>query len=67
MCLPENDSEWLIINENELILKKSCYYYEVTGERTENKSSVRIKIPKENLFDCLAVNMLLESVSTKIT
>ncbi len=66
MCLPEDDKEWLIINENELILKKSCYYYKVAGERTENKSSVRIRIPKKNLFDCFAVNNLLESLSIEI-
>ena len=59
MCLPKNENDWLFMNENELILKKSCYYYHVRGELTENKSSIRIKIPKANLFDCAAVNDLL--------
>jgi len=62
MCLPEDESEWLCITENELILKRSCYYYQVPGEHTQNTSSVRIKIPKINLFDCVALNGLMESL-----
>jgi hypothetical protein len=38
---------------------KGAYF--VQGDLTENKSSIRIKIPKANLFDCTAVNDLLKS------
>jgi hypothetical protein len=61
MCLPKNENEWFFMDENELTIKKSCYYYFVQGDLTENKSSIRIKIPKANLFDCTAVNNLLKS------
>ncbi len=67
MCLPKDEKDWLCINENELILKKSCYYYQVPGEHTQNTSSVRIKIPKKNLFNCVAVNVLLESVLAEVS
>jgi hypothetical protein len=62
LCLPKDKKDWLCITENELILKRSCYYYQMPDERTKNTSSVRVKIPKKNLFDCGAVNILLESV-----
>lgn len=60
MCLPKDESQWLRITENELILKRSCYYYQVPDQQTQNTSSVRIKIPKINLFDCEALNALLK-------
>jgi len=62
MCLPKDENEWLSITENELTLKRSCYYYQVSDIQTQNKSQVRIKIPKINLFDCNALNNLLDNL-----
>ena len=62
-CLPQNEDQWLNINEQELVLKKCCYYFYVNGELTSNNSSKRLKIPKSNIFDCEAVINLMELVA----
>lgn len=61
-CLPKKKSEWLTITENELILKNCCYYCYIKGNRKGNKKTVRIKIPRSNIFSPSVVNKLIEDV-----
>lgn len=60
LCLPKEEKDWLSITENELILRKCCYYYIIKGDPTDNTSTITIRIPKENLFTPDAVNDLIE-------
>jgi len=49
-CLPKEQKMWVDASEEQLILRRCCYFYEVTANATENTSSVRLKIPKSQLL-----------------
>lgn len=49
-CLPKDDSTWLDVREEELTLKKCCYYHFISGPQTSNSSSKRIHIPRSQLL-----------------
>jgi len=63
LCLPQDENEWLSITNEQLILKKCCYWCKISDQSTNNTSSKRIKIPKDNLFSPEAVIELLEKVA----
>ena len=58
-CLPKNRDEWVNLSEEELILKKCCYFYYLNGAETDNTSQKRIKIPIKNIFNSDAVKQLI--------
>ena len=61
--LPKDEQEWLSVTEDVLCMKDCCYYWIPLREETStNKSSKRIRIPKNQLFDPQAVTDLLEQV-----
>lgn len=62
LCLPQDETEWLHISEEELKLRKCCYYYLVNGEATDNRRSIRIRIPRLNIFSPESVKDLIEKV-----
>lgn len=62
LCLPDERELWLSISEEMLIMKKCCYWHLITGEPSDNTSTVRIKIPTSNLFCPDALNELLSKV-----
>lgn len=49
-CLPKEQSSWLHVCEDEMVIKKCCYYHFIDGEETTNKRSRRIKIPRSQLL-----------------
>jgi hypothetical protein len=51
LALPEEDSEWLSVSETELILRHCCYWILLEGQPTKHKRSIRIRVPRTNLFD----------------
>jgi hypothetical protein len=61
-CLPPERSRWLEITDSELIMRKSCYYYYLSGDETGNRSGKRIKIPKSNLISTETINKLSNEV-----
>lgn len=48
--MPEDHSEWLTLNEEELILKKCAFYYQIPSgtEPTSNSTTIVIEIPRTN-------------------
>lgn len=62
LCLPRDESEWICLSDEELKLRRCCYYYFVHGEMTPNKRSIRIRIPKENVLSPEAIQKLMEDV-----
>lgn len=49
-CLPQDESLWMAACEDELTIKKCCYYYFVEGAESPNSSSKRIRIPRDQLL-----------------
>ena len=59
--LPKDEQEWLSVTEDVLCMKDCCYWIHLE-ESSTNKSSKRIRIPRNQLFDPQAVTDLLERV-----
>lgn len=49
-CLPRDQTTWLDVCEDELKLKKCCYYHFLNGAQTENGRSKRVHIPRSQLL-----------------
>ena len=62
MCLPPDESEWFLLTEDHLFLRKCCYWHQLTGSETENTNQKRIRIPKAQLLDPASVADLLKRV-----
>ncbi|WP_333874686.1 DUF4365 domain-containing protein [Methylobacter sp.] len=60
-CLPKEENSWLHVCEDELVIKKCCYYHFIDGKETGNSSSKRIKIPRTQLLTPLSIQELSKS------
>lgn len=49
-CLPKDEATWLNVSEDELTIRKCCYYHFISGAETKNASSQRIRIPRNQLL-----------------
>jgi Domain of unknown function (DUF4365) len=49
-CLPRDETTWLHVCEDELKIKKCCYYHFLDGSETGNSSTKRIRIPRAQLL-----------------
>ncbi len=61
-CLPKDERSWLTVCEDELVIKKCCYYYFVDGSETNNKNSKRIRIPRTQLLTPQAIQNFKQSL-----
>jgi hypothetical protein len=63
-ALPPDPSRWLIYNEEEMRLRGSCYWDYLSGAPTENRQSVRIRIPRQQRLTSESLLDLIEKVKT---
>lgn len=61
-CLPKEESQWLEINEENLLMRKCCYWTLVDERLTKNAATVTIGIPREQLLTSAALLDLLGKV-----
>lgn len=59
-CLPSEKATWVEFDEDRLSLRKCCYWMYLEGEKTKNKSSVTVTIPRSNLFTPAALSFLMQ-------
>ena len=45
-CMPDNQEEWLDVDDEKLLMRKCCYWQMLTGARTDNDRTIRIEIPE---------------------
>jgi Domain of unknown function (DUF4365) len=50
LALPSDSAHWLICEETELRLQGTCYWEYLSGSLSENRASVRIRIPRSQRF-----------------
>jgi len=62
LCLPTDPKAWLENNEDQLTLKKCCYWERLVGRLTENSTSVTVKIPRVQQLNVQSLLQLLEKV-----
>ena len=61
LALPKDQTKWLTISADELVLRRSAYWLNLRGyDETKNKSSVTVHIPEQNLFNVDNLRMLME-------
>jgi Domain of unknown function (DUF4365) len=63
-ALPAEQGNWINADQTGLFLSGPCYWMYLQGEPSSNKESVRIRIPKTNLFTPTALLRLLDAIRT---
>jgi hypothetical protein len=59
--MPEDETLWLEHSEDQLLLRRCAYWRSFRGAAaTDNEVSVRITIPRANVFSVEGVNQLLQ-------
>jgi len=61
-CLPKDSSTWITVGEDELVIRKCCYYHFIDGAETSNTSSKRLHIPRTQLLTPAAIRALKEAI-----
>lgn len=61
-CLPREERTWLEVCEDELKIKKCCYYYFISGMETKRKRSQRIHIPREQVLTPEAIHYIVNLI-----
>lgn len=61
-CLPKDEQEWLKVCEEQLVLARCCYFHFINGAPTNNKSSIRIRIPRLQLLTPASLTTLIKRV-----
>ena len=61
LALPEEESEWLTCEPEQLILRRCAYWINLRGlPSTGSTASIRIRIPTANIFTTTSLLQLLE-------
>jgi Domain of unknown function (DUF4365) len=64
LALPPDATQWLICEESELRLQGACYWEYLSGSLSENRQSVRIRIPRSQRLTPESLLTLIENVKT---
>ena len=60
LVLPRDEETWLVQDEQKLIISSCGYWIDLRGrEPTSNKESVRIFLPREQIFDAGALQAIM--------
>lgn len=61
LALPEDQTDWLTITEDELVLRRCAYWVSLTDlPDTENRESVTVSLPAHQRFDVAALCDLMD-------
>lgn len=64
LTLPTDSNQWLICEESELRLQGTCYWEYLSGSPSDNRSSVRIRIPRSQRLTPESLLTLMQNVKT---
>jgi Domain of unknown function (DUF4365) len=63
LVLPADESQWLSLSEDEMILRRCAYWLSLTGSRpTTNRRSIRLRIPRTNTFTVESLQGILARI-----
>jgi hypothetical protein len=63
LLLPEDEKDWSVQTEDELILRRCAYWLSLRGRpATANRRSIRLAIPRVKLFSIEALQRLLDRI-----
>ena len=59
--LPPEEKRWVTITADELVLRRRAYWLSLSGyDATDNRSSVTVRLPMENVFDGASLRSLMD-------
>ena len=59
--LPRKEERWITITTDELVLRRRAYSLSLSGyDATDNRSSVTVRLPMENVFDVASLRSLMD-------
>jgi hypothetical protein len=61
-CLPKDLADWLDVCEDDLRIRKCCYYHFLEGPKTTNSGTKRVHIPRSQLLTPEALKNLKQSL-----
>ncbi len=62
MCLPDSEHEWVVADEDSMLLKKCCFYTTIEGPPVPNNNSTRqLRIPRSNLLSPTSLSSMLSA------
>jgi Domain of unknown function (DUF4365) len=64
LALPSDSMQWLICEETQLRLQGTCYWEYLSGSPSENRQSVRIRIPRSQRLTPESLLTLIKNVKT---
>jgi Domain of unknown function (DUF4365) len=68
VVVPENPEQWLTQSPTELCLHHCAYWISLRGEpETENKTTVTVYIPLDNIFSTNTLTQLMSQIATQGT
>jgi hypothetical protein len=67
LCIPPDEKDWLSVNESEMILRYSAYWFSLRYKpATTNTETVTVEIPKSQLLNRTSFKMLMDKASEGI-
>lgn len=67
LCLPENIDHWVEQTENELFLRRCCYWEFLKGNSTTNKAKQRIRISRAQQLTPAAIMDMFNRIKNGMT
>jgi len=62
MCLPGAEEDWVVANEESLLLRKCCFYFSIEGAPIPNNNSTKqLRIPRSNLLSPTSLSSMLDA------
>ncbi len=60
--LPEDESRWMTVTSEELVLRRRAYWLSLQRDHEEivDQKTVTVRIPEQNVFDVEAMRDLME-------
>jgi hypothetical protein len=67
LSLPVDESKWLTVTADQLILRRCAFWANLTGSpETENQGSITVSILEKNLFDVDGLKALMKAASNGV-
>ncbi len=64
LVLPDDERQWLTLSSEELVIRHAAYWYALRGaEPIAATSSIRLTIPRTQLFDVVGLRALMLRIS----
>ncbi|WP_340672507.1 DUF4365 domain-containing protein [Bradyrhizobium ottawaense] len=55
LCLPTDQHQWIVADEDRLVLQRCCYWMQLEGDPSSNSYTQRIFIPRKNALTPQAI------------